>query len=126
MGPLEQAQGHLRRAKEFLEAGQLTLDHDMFDAATSSAIHSGINSKDAICLKLTGKTEKTQSHNDASVELRKAGPKAATVANDLKRLTNSKPKAEYQSTATAQTEALRAIERAQRLYDVAAEVVSTK
>lgn len=36
MGALEQAQGHLSKAQEFLEASELTLDLGMFDAATSS------------------------------------------------------------------------------------------
>lgn len=125
MGSLEQARGHLRKAKEFLDASQLALDHDLFDAATSNAVVSGINAKDAICLKLTGTTDKTQDHNDASLELKRAGARAATVAGDLKRLIASKPKAQYQSTATARSEAARAIERAQRLYDAAAEVITT-
>lgn len=126
MGTLDQARGHVRKAKEFLDAGELALDHDMFDVATSNAVLSGINAKDAICLKLTGKSDKTQDHNDASAELKKAGPKAATVAGDLTRLVSSKAKAQYQSTAMARSEAVRAIERAQRLYDVAVEVVTTK
>lgn len=126
MGALEQARGHLRKAQEFLEAGQLTLDLDMFDAATSSAVHSGINSKDAMCLKLAGTTGKTQNHNDASAELRKAGRKAAAVADDFKRLLTVKPKAEYQSTAMARSEAIKAVERAQRLYNAALEIVTTR
>ena len=125
MGALEQAQGHLRKAQEFLEAGELTLDLGMFDAATSSAVHSGINSKDAICLKLTGTTGKSQNHNDASAELRKAGRKAAAVADDLKRLIAAKPKAEYQSIAMARSEAAKAVERARRLYNAALEIVTT-
>lgn len=32
------------------------MDLELFSAATSSAVTSGINSKDAICLKLSGRT----------------------------------------------------------------------
>lgn len=125
MAALEEARGHLRKAREFLEAGELTLELDMFDAATSSAVHSGINSKDAICLKLTGTTGKSQNHDDASAELRRAGRRAAAVAGDLKRLITAKPKAEYQSIAMARTEAAKAVERARRLYNAALEIVTT-
>ena len=125
MGALEEARGHLRKAREFLEAGQVTLDLNMFDAATSNAVHSGINAKDAMCLKLTGDSGKTQNHKDAATELRKAGPKAAAVADDLKRLLTVKSKAEYQSIAVARSEAAKALERAERLYNAALEIVTT-
>jgi hypothetical protein len=45
---LDDARAHLAKAQEFLAAAEFTLDLDLFNAATSSAVSSGINSKDAI------------------------------------------------------------------------------
>jgi uncharacterized protein (UPF0332 family) len=52
---LSEARAHLRKAKEFLTAAEFSLDLDLFNAATSNAVTSGINAKDAICLRLTGR-----------------------------------------------------------------------
>lgn len=54
MRTLDEARAHLAKAREFLTAAELNLDLDLFNAATSNAVISGINSKDAICLRLTG------------------------------------------------------------------------
>lgn len=64
MSALRDARAHLAKAQEFFDAAELTLDLDLYNAATSNAVTSGINSKDAICLKLTGKTDKTENHVD--------------------------------------------------------------
>lgn len=73
MGALEDAHAHLAKAQEFLAAAEFTLDLDLFNAATSSAVSSGINSKDAICLRLTGVSRKTDDHAQAVAELAQAG-----------------------------------------------------
>lgn len=77
MTALDEAKAHLAKAREFLEAAELTNDLDLHNAAASSAVTSGINSKDAICLALTGRTNKSDNHNEAVAELRDAGPAAA-------------------------------------------------
>jgi uncharacterized protein (UPF0332 family) len=68
MTPVEEANLHLAKAKEFLEAAETTLEMELFSAATSSAVTSGINSKDAVCLRLTGHTEKSDNHVKAAVQ----------------------------------------------------------
>lgn len=73
MGALDQADSHLAKAAEFLASAETELAFERHDAATSSAATSGINSKDAICLKLTGRTNKTENHCTAVGELQRAG-----------------------------------------------------
>jgi len=47
------ARAHLSKAREFLEAAEVNRDLELFNAATSAAVISGINSKDAICTTLS-------------------------------------------------------------------------
>jgi uncharacterized protein (UPF0332 family) len=65
MSALTDARAHLRKAREFLDAAVLSLDCDLYNAATWSAVTSGINAKDAICLVLTGTTAKSETPTDA-------------------------------------------------------------
>jgi hypothetical protein len=46
MTALSDAAAHLAKAREFLEAAELTHDLELHNAATSNAVTSGINSKD--------------------------------------------------------------------------------
>ena len=82
-----------RKAREFLEAAELNNDVDLHNAATSNAVTSGINSKDAICLTLTGRTGKTDNHSQAVAELKATGPDGRRLAPTLDRLLRLKPKA---------------------------------
>lgn len=125
MSALRDAEAHLAKAKEFFDAAELTLDLELFNAATSNAVTSGINSKDAICLKLTGKTGKTPNHADAVRELKQAGKDGARVAPKLQRLLNSKAKSSYQTTPIARGEAELSIQRAKDLLEVAQRVVDS-
>jgi len=59
MTALDEARAHLAKAREFLTAAELDLDLDLFNVATSNAVISGINAKDATCLRLTGTTGKS-------------------------------------------------------------------
>lgn len=86
MSPLNEARLHLQKAREFLEAAKLNLEAGLHNPATSDAVLSGINAKDAICLKLVGRTNKTQNHNEAPEELERAGKRAGELATTLKRL----------------------------------------
>lgn len=123
MSALRDARAHLAKAQEFFDAAELTLDLDLYNAATSNAVTSGINSKDAICLKLTGKTGKTESHADAVRELKQAGKDGAEVAPKFQRLLSSKTKSQYQTSSVARREAELSIGRAKSLLEVAQRVV---
>jgi len=120
---LGDAEAHLAKAREFYETAEMTLDLGLFSAATSNAVTSGINSKDAICLKLTGKTGRAQNHTEAVIELQEAGKDGAAAAPQLRRLLNSKTKAQYQSTPIARREAEQSLERARSMLEVAQRVV---
>ena len=123
MTALPDARAHLKKAKEFLDAAELNLDVDMFNAATSSAVTAGINAKDAICLALTGKTHKSENHTDAATELRKAGTATKSLGTTLGRLIKLKNKAQYQTADVARSDAVKAVDWATTLVNGATEIV---
>jgi hypothetical protein len=123
---LEDARAHVAKAREFLDAAQLSHDLALFNAAASSAVISGINSKDAICLRLTGRTRKSDNHADAVTELRAAGPAGARMAPTLSRLLTLKTKSQYQVESVAAADAAKAVDWASRLLDAAEVVVSSR
>lgn len=121
---LTDARAHLDKAREFLEAARDDHDLERYNAAASSAVISGINSKDAICLKTIGKTTKSENHNQAVGELRASGPDGASLASTFRRLLVLKPKSQYQGTPISAASAREAVAWAQRMYDVAVTVVT--
>ncbi|MFM7253314.1 MAG: HEPN domain-containing protein [Ilumatobacteraceae bacterium] len=123
MSALRDALSHLAKADEFLLAAETSLDQALFNAATSNAVVSGINAKDAICLKLTGVTGKADSHSSAVEELSKTGKLGRELAPTLSRLLQLKTKSQYQSATVAQVDAMRAVEWARRMRDAAAGIV---
>jgi uncharacterized protein (UPF0332 family) len=123
MTTLSDARAHLRKAREFLAAAELNLDCDLYNATTSSAVTSGINAKDAICLALTGNTAKSENHTDAVVELRAAGPATKSLATTLSRLLKLKNKSQYQTLDVACADAVKAVAWATRLVEEAAGIV---
>jgi hypothetical protein len=126
MTTLDDARAHLAKAREFLTAARSNLDLELFNAATSDAVISGINSKDAICLRLTGTTRKADGHNEAVAELKAAGPGGAALAPTLSRLLKLKAKSQYQSASIAAADATKAVEWAARLLEGAEVVVSSR
>lgn len=120
---LDDSRSHLARAREFLEAAQVCLDLDLFNAATANAVTSGISSKDAICLFLAGRTVKSDSHEDAVAELSKAGEEGKALAPTFSRLLRLSTTAQDQNASMAEAEAYRAVEAAHRLLEAARVVV---
>ncbi len=125
MTPLEQAQAHLAKAREFLEVAEFSLDLELFNAATSDAVICGINCKDAICLRLTGRTGKADDHKMAVEELRNSGPAGAKLASTLNRLLSVKSKSQYQTASMAQSDARLAVDRAEKLFEAASVIVTS-
>lgn len=123
MTALSDARAHLRKAREFLDAAELNLDGDLYNAATSNAVTSGINSKDAICLALTGTSGKSENHTDAVAELRGAGPAARSLAPTLGRLLRLKNKSQYQTVDVAGSDAAKAVGWAATLVEGANGIV---
>jgi len=121
---MDSARAHLAKAREFLEAAEANHALGLYNAAASNAATSGINSKDAICLKLVGRTNKSDNHDEARAELRAAGPAGRALEPTLGRLLRLKPKAQYQESSLAASDARKAVEWATRLLDGAQQVVS--
>jgi hypothetical protein len=124
MTALVDARAHLAKAREFLEAAELTNDLQLFNAAASSAVSSGINSKDAICLTLTGRTRKADNHAEAVTELRAAGRAGQEIAATFSCLLKLKTKSQYQSESISAGDAAKTIDWAGRMLDVAQRVVN--
>lgn len=129
MSAIEDAKKHLDKAREFLSAADLNKDAKLYDAAISNAATSGVNSKDAICLRLTGRTGKSTRHEDAVGELEAAGHSArkgsltASLANELSALLQVKNKAQYDAVSHDHNHAEEAIRHAQTLLDGARTIV---
>jgi hypothetical protein len=119
MSVLTDAKAHLAKAREFLEAAELSNDLGLYNAATSNAATSGINSKDAICLALTGRTGKTENHAEAIAELKATGAVGRAQAATLDRLVRLKPKSQYQAASISASDATKAIGWATRLLEAA-------
>jgi uncharacterized protein (UPF0332 family) len=126
MTALDDSRAHLAKAREFLEAARLNLDLELINAATSDAVISGINAKDAICLRLTGTTRKAEGHYEAVAEFKAAGPAAAALAPTLSRLLRLKTKSQYQSASVTAADATNAVHWATRLVEGAETVVSSR
>ena len=118
------ARTHLAKAKEFLQAAEFNLELELCNAATSDAVISGINSKDAICLTLVGRTNKGENHLEAVAELRRVGPLGAQIAPTMSRLLRLKSKSQYTPSSIAAADATKAVEWAQRLLDAAEDAVA--
>ena len=123
MSALAEARAHLVKAKEFLDASGLALDAGLFNAAASDAVVSGINSKDAICLALTGRSNKSDDHAAAVAELRRAGRAGAQLDATFKRLLNVKSRSQYQTASVRHRQAADALSWAERMYTAARSVV---
>lgn len=120
-----QVRAYAAKAQEFAEAAASDLEACRNIAATSLAIHAGINSADAVCGARLGKRAAGEDHDQVLALLRQAGPDGAEVERDLRRLLPLKTKAEYEPDDIAPSVAAKAVERAQRCAAVARRVAST-
>ena len=121
--PLQDARAHLGKAQEFLAAAESEATAERFNAATSNAVLSGINSKDVICLTLTGITGKGEDHRSAVPELKRSGKAGADLAPTLERLLRLKTRAQYQTRSMAKKDAESAVRWAYQLYEAAQRIV---
>lgn len=126
MTALTDARAHLSKSREFLQAAEINRDLDLYNAATSAAVISAINSKDVICLALLGRTRKAENHNEAVFELKAAGAAGAVLAPTLGRLLKLKTKSQYQSIAISAPDAAKAVEWAKRMLAAAEDAYSNR
>ena len=81
-----QARAYVIKAEEYLSAAISELDADRAIAATSLAIHAGINAADAVTGMRLGQRAGGRDHSESLAMLRTAGPDGITVAKQLARL----------------------------------------
>ena len=81
-----QVRSYVAKAEEFAEAAASDLAASRNIAATSLAIHAGINSADAVCGARLGRRAAGENHDQVLDLLRQAGPDGAAVERDLRRL----------------------------------------
>lgn len=120
-----QVRAYAAKAEEFADAAASDLEAGRNIAATSLAIHAGINSADTVCGARLGKRAAGEDHDEVLALLRQAGPDGAEVEGDLRRLLPLKTKAEYEPDDIAPSVAAKAVERALRCATVARRVADT-
>jgi len=114
-----QARAYVGKAEEYLSAATAELAADRLIAATSLAIHAGINAADAVTGMRLGQRASGQDHDEVLVLLRTAGPDGTAVAKELARLLPMKTRAEYEPDDIPKSDASKAVERARRIVEVA-------
>lgn len=120
-----QVRSYAAKAEEFAEAAASDLAAGRNIAATSLAIHAGINVADAVCGARLGKRAAGEDHDQVLILLRQAGSDGTEIERDLRRLLPLKTKAEYEPDDIAPTVAAKAVERAQRCAAIGRRVAST-
>ena len=119
-----QVRAYAGKADEFADAAASEVLAGRYIAATSLAIHAGINAADAVCGARLGERAAAEEHDQVLSLLRQAGPDGAKVEKELRRLLPLKTKAEYEPDDVAPGVATQAVERAERCAQVARAVAA--
>jgi hypothetical protein len=117
---------YLFKCEEYLAAAQRELGERLHIAATSLAIHAGINAADAVCGIRLGRRSGGQDHEQVLGLLDTAGADGKDLAKELGRLLPLKTKAEYDAADVSKADAGRAVERARRCVAIARRVVEAQ
>ena len=121
-----QASAYLSKSEEYLAAAERELGERLHIAATSLAIHAGINAADAVCGIRLGKRSGGQNHEEVLGLLDTAGADGKELAKELGRLLPLKTKAEYDPVDMSKADAGRAVERARRCVAIARRVAGVQ
>lgn len=119
-----QVRAYAGKAEEYADAAASEIEAGRYIAATSLAIHAGINAADAVCGARLGERAAGEDHDQVLTLLRQAGPDGTKVEKELRRLLPLKTKAEYEPDDVAPGVATKALERAQRCVVVARTVAA--
>ncbi len=119
-----QVRAYAGKAQEYADAAASEIEAGRYIAATSLAIHAGINAADAVCGARLGERAAGEDHDQVLTLLRQAGPDGTNVEKELRRLLPLKTKAEYEPDDVAPGVATKALERAQRCVAVARTVAA--
>ena len=119
-----QVRAYAGKAEEYADAAASEIEAGRYIAATSLAIHAGINAADAVCGARLGERAAGEDHDQVLTLLRQAGPDGTKVEKELRRLLPLKTKTEYEPDDVAPGVATKALERAQRCVAVARTVAA--
>lgn len=119
------ARAHLMKAREFLEAAEVELAGALYTASTSSSVLAGINAKDVICLRTTGRTGKSDDHRSAVVELAASGPAGRDLESTFRRLIALKTRSQYTAGPMSAADAQKAFGWATRMAQAAADAMAS-
>ncbi len=119
-----QVRAYAGKAEEYADAAASEIEAGRYIAATSLAIHAGINAADAVCGARLGERAAGEDHDQVLTLLRQAGPDGTKVEKELRRLLPLKSKTEYEPDDVAAGVAIKAVERAQRCVVVARSVAT--
>jgi hypothetical protein len=117
-----QVRSYLAKATEYAAAAADELQAGRGIAATSLAVHAGINSADAVCGTRLGIRAAGKDHDQVLELLELAGKDGAALRKELRRLLPMKTKAEYDPDDIPITAASKAVERARRCVAIAQRV----
>jgi uncharacterized protein (UPF0332 family) len=120
-----QVREYLAKAEEFLLAATAELEAERSIAASSLAVHAGINAADAVCGARLKKRAAGQDHRETIVLLGQAGDDGSQLAKDLQRLLPMRTTAEYEPDDIPVSKASTAVQRAKRCVDVARRAVGS-
>lgn len=121
--PIE-AKLYMGKADEHLEAAKDNLASARWTAATTLAVHAGINAADAITGARLGKRASGSQH-DQALSLLKDVPEANQARRLLRPLLAVKPRAEYDPAQMREGPARRAVEQADELVTLARTVIES-
>lgn len=107
------------KAEEYLEAAGDAFESGRYNAATSAAIHAGINAADAITGSLRGMRSSDPDHSRAVDLLEASGKDGKDASKHLARLLPLKTKAEYDPGMVSRSKAESALKSASRLVEIA-------
>jgi HEPN domain-containing protein len=107
------------KAEEYLEAAEQDLKDGRHNAATSAAVHAGINAADAIMGALRGMRSSDTDHSRAVDLLEGSGKDGKDASKHLARLIPMKTKAEYDPGTVSRSKAESAVKSAGRLVEIA-------
>lgn len=116
--------GYAGKAEEYLEAAEHDLQNSRYNAATSAAVHAGINATDAITGALRGLRSADSDHGRAVDLLGATGKDGKEASKHLARLIPLKTKAEYDAGSVPRPRAESAVQNAARLVEIARRVVT--
>lgn len=114
-----QVRAYAGKAQEFVDAAIDELAAGRFIAASSLAVHAGINAADAVCGARVGQRAAGDDHGQVLILLGDAGKDGAEVERELRRLLPLKTTAEYEPDDVALSTATKAVERAIRCVQIA-------